>query len=114
MTWKVQLTEQARSMLMGISDTRVQRKLLARIKELAHDPGKQGKALTHELSGYRVVRAVGQRYRIVYAMENDKVIVIVVAMGIRKEGHNKDIYTLAKKLIRQGLLDSEDGESLER
>lgn len=33
--------------------------------------------------------------------------VLVVALGIRKEGDKKDVYNLAKKLIRLGLLELE-------
>jgi mRNA interferase RelE/StbE len=34
-------------------------------------------------------------------------IVTVVALGMRKEGDKKDIYQLAKKLMRLGLLNEE-------
>lgn len=91
-------------MLGSILDRRIQEKIRDRINDLAHDPEKQGKALTEELKGYRSLRAVGQRYRIIYRIEKEKVIVIVVAMGLRKAGSHKDIYSLAKKLIRLRLL----------
>ena len=60
-----------------------------------------------ELEGYRSLRAVGQRYRILYAIKEEKVIVYVVAVGIRKEGDKVDVYALAKKLVRLGLLGEE-------
>jgi len=63
--------------------------------------------LTDELTSYRSVRAVGQRYRIIYKVEEQRVMILVVALGIRKEGDKKDIYELAKKLKRLGLLDQE-------
>jgi mRNA interferase RelE/StbE len=59
------------------------------------------------LEGYRSLRAVGQRYRIIYKVEATKVIVTVVTVGIRKDGDKADVYALAKKLARLGLLDSE-------
>lgn len=108
MTWEVKLTAKAREMLAGITDKRIQRKLIDRIRNLSNNPEKQGKVLVNELSEYRVARAVGQRYRIIYRLKEDKIIILVVAVGIRNNGHKKDIYTLAKKLIRQGLLDSDD------
>jgi len=37
-------------------------------------------------------------------VEKEKVIVIVVAVDLRKEGAKKDIYILARKLLRQRLL----------
>jgi mRNA interferase RelE/StbE len=47
---------------------------------------------------------VGQRYRIVYRVERSIVTVVVVAAGIRKEGSREDIYRVAARLIRLGLL----------
>jgi mRNA interferase RelE/StbE len=58
-----------------------------------------------ELAGYRAVRAVGQRYRIIYRVERGLITVLVVAVGRRKEGDRKDIYELARRLLRQRLLD---------
>jgi len=43
-------------------------------------------------------------------MEAERVVVIVVALGIRKEGDKKDVYELAKKLAQLGLLDLFDTE----
>ena len=56
-----------------------------------------------ELMGYRSIRAVGQRYRIIYRLD----VVFVVALGIRKEGDKANVYELAKKMLRLGLLDIE-------
>ena len=47
------------------------------------------------LLGFRNVRAVGQRYRIVYKVEQEQVLVLVVGIGRRKDGDKKDIYTLS-------------------
>ena len=104
MIYNIFLTPQAQKMLGSILDRRVLEKIRDRINDLAHDPEKQGKPLTEELKGYRSLRAVGQRYRIIYRIEKEKVIVVVVAMGLRKAGSKKDIYSLAKKLIRLRLL----------
>jgi mRNA interferase RelE/StbE len=62
---------------------------------------KQGKALVDNLSGFRSVRAVGQRYRIVYKVEPAQVLVLVVGVGRRKDGDKKDIYTLLQKLLEE-------------
>jgi len=51
------------------------------------------------------VRAAGQRYRIIYTVEEDRVLVLVVYVGIRKEGDKNDVYAIAKKLLRAGLID---------
>lgn len=107
MTWKVELTPAARQMLQAITDRRIRRSLGERIEGLANEPAKQGKPLTGELEGLRSLRAVGQRYRILFRIEKQVVLVLVVAVGIRKEGSKKDIYSLAKKLLRLRLLEPE-------
>jgi mRNA interferase RelE/StbE len=76
--------------------------LVKRIRQLERDPEKQGRALTSELKGFRSLTVI--RYRIIYAIDRGKVIVYIVAAGIRKEGDKKDIYELARKLLRKGLL----------
>jgi mRNA interferase RelE/StbE len=60
--------------------------------------------LVSELAGFRSVRAVGQKYRIVYLVQRQEVVVVVVAVGRRKHGDAVDIYALAQKLVKQGLI----------
>ncbi len=91
-------------MLEDISDRRVREQLLNRSKQLEVEPEKQGKALLGELSSFRSLRAVGQRYRIIYRVERNRVIVLIVGLGIRKEGSSRDIYALARKLLKARLL----------
>ncbi len=75
---------------------------------------KQGKALTGDLAGYRSIRAVGLRYRILYCVEREDVVVLILAVGIRKQGSRSDLYYLAKKLLRLKLLEPSKGESKKR
>jgi mRNA interferase RelE/StbE len=105
MRWHIRVTLPALKQLAAIKDTRVRESISRRIDALANDPNLQGKALSDELMGYRTIRAVAQRYRILYKLEKEQVIVVVVALGIRKAGDKKDVYELAKKLARLGLLD---------
>jgi mRNA interferase RelE/StbE len=95
----------ARELLRAIPDRRIQKTIAASIDRLTKEPEKQGRPLLGELLGYRSLRAVGQRYRIIYRVDQNRILVNVVAVGIRKEGDRRDIYTLAKKLLRSGLLD---------
>ena len=105
MRWQIKLTLPALNQLAAIKDTRVKESIGRRLNALENDPEQQGKPLADELTGYRSIRAVGQRYRILYKLEAQQVIVVVVALGIRKDGDKKDVYELAKKLARLGLLD---------
>lgn len=97
--YEIQLTPLALEMLEAVKDRREQEKLRDRIDRLKVEPQKQGKALVDNLSGFRSIRAVGQRYRIVYQVEQDRVLVVVVGLGRRKDGDKKDIYTILEKLL---------------
>jgi mRNA interferase RelE/StbE len=103
--YRVVLTPTARSMLVAIKDRRIQEKIREKIDGLARDPDLQGKPLLGELTGLRGVRAVAQRYRIIYRVHQDRVEVLVVAIGLRREGHREDIYRLAQRLLRLRLLE---------
>ncbi len=105
MTWRIALTPTAQRMLAAIPDRRIREQIARRIAGLASDPEKQGKALLGELAGIRSLRTVGQRYRILYRLERQTVVVLVVAVGIRKEGSKTDVYSLARKLIRLRLIE---------
>ncbi len=104
MTWRVLITPSALNMLKKVADQRVRKQISEAISGLSEDPDKKGKPLMGELTGYRSMRTAGQRYRVIYKIEKDQVIVAVVAVGRRKEGDRKDIYSLARKLFEQKLL----------
>lgn len=72
MQYEIQLTPLAIEMLAAVRDRREQEKLVERIEQLKTDPEKQGKALIDNLSGFRSIRAVGQRYRIIYRLNMSK------------------------------------------
>ena len=103
MTYQIALTPTAMRLLEGITDRRIREQIRNRIDGLAREPEQQGKPMRDELSGFRSLRAVGQRYRIIYRVDRGSVLVIVIAVGLRKEGDRQDIYRLAQKLVRLGL-----------
>lgn len=96
--YDVRLTKEAESMLTEIKDKRVQAKLVELAVSLSESPEAKGKALLRDLFGFRSVRAVGQRYRIVYSVDATTLQVIVVGLGIRKEGDREDIYAKVRRL----------------
>ena len=104
-TYRIVLTPAALQALEAIPDRRIREQIAKRIQDLTHDPEQQGKPLRGELIGYRSLRAVGQRYRIIYRVERAKVLVVILALGLRKEGDRRDVYRLAQKLIRLGLIE---------
>jgi len=88
----------------ALPDQRVKRLITQRVDQLATSPEQQGKPLVGELTGFRSIRAVGQRYRVLYRVVRREVVVVIVAVGRRKQGDRSDIYELARKLLKQGLL----------
>jgi mRNA interferase RelE/StbE len=91
-------------MLQGIQNPNIQDVIRKRIRALVTDPEKQGKALLGPLRGFRSIRVYQQRYRVLYRVDRTAVVVMIVAVGIRKEDDRQDIYALAQKLLRSGLL----------
>ena len=104
--YKIRITPQAKQQLLDL-DTRTRKQIAAKIDDLQIEPEKRGKPLQGSLAGFRSIRAAGQRYRIIYIVENQEVTVLVVGVGIRKEGDRKDIYMLMKKLVNSGLLEGD-------
>jgi mRNA interferase RelE/StbE len=103
--WVVQVVREAQEQMAAIKDNRIRASITKRIDGLQFEPDKQGKALKDELEGYRSIRAGGQRYRIIYKIEEEQVLVLVVTVGIRKGGDRKDVYEITKKLARLSRLD---------
>ena len=87
MTWKIEFEDAARKELRKL-DIQGQQDILRYLREkiaTREDPRRFGKALTRELTGlwrYRV-----QHYRIICNIQDEKLIVLVLRVG-----HRKDIY----------------------
>lgn len=105
MSWRVIVSSHAQSQLDAIRDQRIKAGIVKTIARLRDDPEKQGKALRDDLAGLRSVRAVGQRYRILYELHEDQVLVFVVALGIRREGSRDDVYEQAERDASSGRLE---------
>jgi len=101
--YKIKLTELATENIRKI-DINAQKQIINKIEALREEPLLLGKALKGSLKEYRSIRAAGQRYRIIYKVIETEIIIIIVAVGMRKDGDKKDIYELMKKYIRTGLL----------
>ncbi len=104
MKYKILITDTCLALIEKIPDKKIRRTILNRIEGLSDEPDKQGKMLVKDLSGFRSIHAAG-RYRIIYKVDKQTVIIYILAAGIRKQGDKKDIYKIAKKLLDSGLLD---------
>jgi len=93
MTYRVEFSDSAAKELLALPRA-VQMRVRTRIDALAHDPRPAGSApLTGDLRGRRKLR-VGD-YRIVYAVEDDVLVVWVVAVG-----HRQAVYGEARRRRR--------------
>ena len=106
MTYRLEITNVCLSLVKKIPDKRIQSVVIERIEALKTDPEKQGKILVQNLGGFRSIHVAG-RYRVIYRIDEPSSTVWVLAAGIRKEGDQKDIYRIAKKLLKLGLLNYE-------
>jgi mRNA interferase RelE/StbE len=108
----IQWTDTAYTQLKALP-LKVRRGLLDKANELRHagDPSSVHKRLVGPLSGFN--RLCYSRYRAIYRVDREsltsgdilqKITVVFVAVGIRKEGDKQDIYKFAQKLLRLGLL----------
>ena len=104
MAYQIEIPPTALEALGAISDRRTRSAIMRRIDALAEEPDKLGKPLRGWLSGFMSTRAAGQRYRVVYKIEDKKERVLVYMVGIRKEGSRRDVYALAERLVQRGLI----------
>ena len=104
MAYQIEITLSALETLGAITDRRSRAAIVRRIDALAEEPLKKGKALRGELAGFLSTRAAGQRYRVVYQVDRGQQRVVVYFVGIRKEGSRQDVYVLAQRLVRRGLI----------
>jgi mRNA interferase RelE/StbE len=101
--YKIKLTIIASESIKKL-DKNSQKQIVNKIESLREEPLLLGKPLKGTLKEFRSIRAAGQRYRIIYQVFESEIIVIIIAVGIRKDGDKKDIYELMKKYVKTGLL----------
>jgi len=75
------------------------------IQSLEFEPDKKGEPLTGPLRGLFSLHY--SRFRIIYRIANDELVVFVVATGFHSSGSRKDIYKLLERAIESGSLDFE-------
>ena len=104
MTYRIEITPTALEALKAIADRRTRSAIVRRIDTLAEEPETQGKSLRGLLTGFLSARAAGQRYRVVYTVDNTRKLVLVYMVGIRREDSRRDVYALAERLVQRGLI----------
>ncbi len=89
-------------MFADLHDRSIQRKIIKTAEELRNEPEKQGKPLYGEFEGLRRVRF--SRYRIIYRADPQAAKATILALGLRKAGSRTDLYAMAAKLAKVGVL----------
>lgn len=82
--YKVFIKPSAVAEIEAIQQKKIRQQIIRRIEDLATDPRPNG---SKKLSGHDRYRIRQGAYRIVYAVENDNLVVYIV-----KVGHRKDVY----------------------
>lgn len=92
---KIRYSSEAYEALRRIGDRKVCSSILESIEHVAKSKI-HGKSLVSPLEGYKSVRAVRDKYRIIY---KDGEELAVLTVGKRLPGSAEDIYELAGKLV---------------
>ena len=100
--YKIKLTKLAIEKLNDI-ESKTRNQIINKIEVLKEEPNLRGKPLKGILKEYRSIRAAGQRYRIIYKVEEDEVLVIVINIGIRKDG--KLVIAVAEHVYKRNIAD---------
>ncbi|HEU0074977.1 MAG TPA: type II toxin-antitoxin system RelE/ParE family toxin [Dehalococcoidia bacterium] len=104
MGYRIEITPTALQALKDVTDRRTRDAIVRRIDALVEGPELQGRALREDLAGLFSVRAGGQRYRVIYGLDREDQRVLIYLVGIRREGSRQDVYALAQRLVRRGLV----------
>jgi mRNA interferase RelE/StbE len=104
MAYQIEITFTALEALEAITDQRIRDAIVRRIDTLAEEPKKQEKPLRGWLAGFLSARAAGQRYRVVYRIDDARKQVLVYMVGLRREGSRQDVYALTQRLVKRGLV----------
>ena len=100
MTYRIRLTDRAQADLNGIINREIQDQIMSRINRLAQHP-ESGKVLRGILKGYRSVRAARNRYRIIYRVQDEEILVVIVMIGLRKGSDFGDVYKSFERFIKK-------------
>lgn len=98
--YSIEVMDEAKEMLHSIarSDKRIASKLADLMENLASLPGQKGRPLGGELTGLHGRHALGNRFPIVYEIDNAFLTVSIISVGIREAGSRRDIYELTKRI----------------
>lgn len=83
-SYRIELKRSAAQEIEAVSNKKQRQQIVSRIAQLADDPRPPG---CQKLSGQEAYRIRQGEYRIIYTIEDDRLIVSIV-----KVGHRRDVY----------------------
>ncbi|MFT8507604.1 type II toxin-antitoxin system RelE family toxin [Acetobacter sp.] len=66
-------------------DGSIRKQFLKKLQKLKHNPYSPGNALTGGLAGYYKIKLRDVGYRLVYSIEEDRIVIFVLAVGRRED-----------------------------
>ena len=99
-SYSVTLAPTAFNALAKVRDRKTRASIAKEIDGLAQDPSRKGKPLeAPPLEGLHAARVVRERYRILYEIDEEGRRVVVLFVGERRPGSQRDVYARAARLL---------------
>lgn len=96
--YKIKVHKEVTTRDSRVLDERTKEKIKSKIRELlSTDPEKVGAPLRFELKDYRKL-VIFDKYRIIYRVHRDEVLVFILAVGIRRDS---EVYEEALRRLRR-------------
>jgi mRNA interferase RelE/StbE len=99
LNYEIYLTPLAFETLAAVTQQSDRHHLCDRVQQLGRHPDHQGTPLIGKLFGYRSIRALNDRYRIIYRVEKDTVVVFLVGDGQRSDIREDDLDTVLTRFL---------------
>lgn len=99
MTYQVRITKYCAQQIRGLPKS-AREKAVNKLRLLDAAPEQRGKPLLGQLKGLYTIPLAG-RYRGIYRIDKDDLVVFVLTVGIRREDARDDVYVVAERLFRQ-------------
>ncbi len=114
--FRVELTPTAHDMLRDIGKRygkKTYEVLRDLILDLEFDPAVKGQALRHPLHGLYSLHY--SRFRVIYSIDGNNAVVLVVGAGYHRSGARDDVYQLLKRMVQNGnlVIRDRDGQEYE-
>jgi addiction module RelE/StbE family toxin len=82
------------------------------IKDLEFEPEKKGERLSGRLKGLYSLHY--SRFRIIYAIDNQELVVAVIGTGWHENESRRDIYKLIERALDSGIVTADDADKPQR